>query len=197
MYIYHSGEKALEHETRFNCLLDKLETELVSGNRNPEHEKQYAKYFEISTTPIRGTKVIPKEKAIAQAEKDYGYFVLISNEIKNPILALETYRNKDLVEKAFGNLKERLNLRRTAVSSESLLEGKLFVQFVALIYLSHIKKTMSEKELFKDYTMQELLDELDVIEAFEHPGSILRVGEVTKKQADLYKTLGVTSPNTL
>jgi transposase len=197
MHIYYNGEKALEHETRFNSLLDKLETELVSGNRNPEHEKQYAKYFEISTTPIRGTKVVPKEKAIAQAEKDYGYFVLISNEIKDPILALETYRNKDLVEKAFGNLKERLNLRRTAVSSESSLEGKLFVQFVALIYLSRIKKLMSEKLLFKDYTMQELLDELDVIEAFEHPGSTLRVGEVTKKQADLYKTLGVKPPNTL
>lgn len=197
MHIYYSGEKALEHETRFNCLLDTLETELVSGNRNPEHEKQYAKYFEISTTPIRGTKVTPKEKVIAQAERDYGYFVLISNEIKNPILALETYRNKDLVEKAFGNLKERLNLRRTAVSSESSLEGKLFVQFIALIYLSHIKKQISENGLFKDYTMQELLDELDVIEAFEQPGSTLRVGEVTKKQTDLYKTLGVTPPNTL
>jgi transposase len=198
MHIYYSGEKALEHETRFNSLLDKLETELVSGNRNPEHEKQYAKYFEISTTPIRGTKVTPKEKVIAQAEKDYGYFVLISNEIKDPILALETYRNKDLVEKAFGNLKERLNLRRTAVSTESSLEGKLFVQFVALIYLSHIKKLMSENVLFKDYTMQELLDEFDVIEAFEQPGSTMRVGEVTKKQAELYKTLGFTPPpNTL
>lgn len=197
MHIYYSGEKALEHETRFNRLLDKLETELLSGKRNPEHEKQYAKYFEIATTPIRRTKVTPKEKVIEQAEKNFGYFVLISNEIKDPILALETYRNKDLVEKAFGNLKERLNLRRTAVSSESSLEGKLFVQFVALIYLSHIKKRMSEQGLFKDYTMQELLDELDVIEAFEHPGSSLRVGEVTKKQAELYNNLGVTPPNTL
>jgi transposase len=53
--------------------------------------------------------------------------------------ALETYRNKDVVEKAFGNLKERLNLRRALVSSEQSLEGKLFVTFVVLIYLSHIK----------------------------------------------------------
>ena len=42
----------------------------------------------------------------------------------------------DVVEKAFGNLKERLNMRRAMVSSEQSLEGKLFVQFVALIYLS-------------------------------------------------------------
>ena len=197
LHIYFSGEKALEHETRFNAMIDMLEAELISGNRNPEHEKQYVKYFDIISTPIRGIKVTPKQDAIAKAEKDYGFFVLISNEIKDPILALETYRNKDLVEKAFGNLKERLNLRRTAVSSESSLEGKLFVQFVALIYLSYLKKQMSEKELYKSYTMQELLDELDVIEAYENPGSALRVGEVTKKQSELYKAMGVTPPNTL
>ncbi len=197
LHIYFSGEKALEHENRFNAMLDMLETELVSGKRNPEHEKQYTKYFEINTTPIRGIKVTPKLETIKKAEKDYGFFALISNEVKDPIKALETYRNKDVVEKAFGNLKERLNLRRTAVSSESSLKGKLFVQFVALIYLSYIKKRMSEKGLYQNHTMQELLDELDVIEVFENPGNALRIGEVTKKQEELYRSLGVAPITTL
>lgn len=83
------------------------------------------------------------------AEKDYGYFALISNEIKDPIKALETYRNKDLVEKAFGNLKERLNMRRTVMSSDSALEGKLFVQFIALIYLSYIKSRCRNRVYIK------------------------------------------------
>ena len=115
--------------------------------------------------------------------------------LKDPIAALDLYRNKDIVEKAFGNLKERLNLRRTAVSSESSLERKLFVQFIALIYLSYIKKQMSEKELYKNYTVQELLKELDIIEAFKNPCSALRVGKVTKKQSQLYDTLGVMPPD--
>jgi hypothetical protein len=34
---------------------------------------------------------------------------------------------RDIVEKAFWNIKERLNLSRTLTSSESALEGKLFV----------------------------------------------------------------------
>jgi len=54
-------------------------------------------------------------------------------EVKDPIEALEIYRNKDLEEKAFGNLKERLNFRRPAVSSDQSLEGKIFLEFVALI----------------------------------------------------------------
>jgi len=61
-------------------------------------------------------------------------------------------------------------------SSESSLEGKLFVEFVALIYLSYIQKKMEEKGLFAAYTLHELLDELDVIECFmDHTavGSVL------------------------
>ena len=77
---------------------------------------------------------------------------------------------RDVIEKAFWNIKERLNLRRTLTSSESSLEGKLFVEFVALIYLSYIKKKMEETGLFSKYTMHELLDELDVIECFQEPG---------------------------
>ena len=72
-------------------------------------------------------------------------------------------------------------MRHTSVWSEENLEGKLFVQFVALIYLSYIKNAMSDNNLFKDYTMQEL----DVIERFEQPGSQSRVGEMTKKQMNL------------
>ena len=88
-------------------------------------------------------------------------------------------------------------MRRTGVSSDSALEGKLFVQFIALIYLSYIKKQMSEQSLYKSYTMQELLDDLDVIECFEQPGYALHVGEVTKKQVGLYKSLGIKPPASL
>ncbi len=111
--------------------------------------------------------------------------------------ALELYRNKDVVEKAFGNLKERLNMRRALVSSEQSLDGKLFVQFVALIYLSYIKKQMQVNGLFKYYTMPCLLDKLDVIECFEQPGRSFRVGEVLEKQEQLYYDLGVVPPTSL
>jgi transposase len=113
------------------------------------------------------------------------------------ITALELYRNKDVVEKAFGNLKERLNMRRTLVSSEQSLEGKLFVEFVALIYLSYIKKRMQDTDLFKSYTLQGVLDKLDVIECFEIPGQKLRVGELLEKQIEIYRCLNVEPPSSL
>ena len=80
------------------------------------------------------------------------------------------------------------------MSSEKSLDGKLFVAFVSLIYLSYIKKQMQESGLFKDYTVQTLLDKLDIIECFENPGFDLRVGEVLKKQRLIYEALNTTPP---
>ena len=197
LHIYFNSEKAVEDEKNLNTLLCTLQGELESDKRNPEHEKQYAKYFDVKATPVRGVKVTAKEEAIVEAKKNYGHFVFLSNGIKDPIEALEIYRNKDLVEKAFGNLKERLNFSRTAVSSDQSLEGKLFVEFMALIYLSYIKKMMQDKNLFKKYTMQELLDEFDIIECFEQLGRELRVGEVTKRQIELYEEMEIEPPTSL
>jgi transposase len=174
-----------------------LKQELESGKHDPEHEKLYQKYFTIKTTSKRGTQVTVKEENVRNAKRYYGFFALISNETMDAVTALELYRNKDVVEKAFGNLKERLNMRRALVSSEQSLEGKLFVQFVALIYLSYIKKQMQMNSLLKDYTLASLLDKLDVIECFEQPGKSLRVGEMLEKQKQLYHDLGVNPPTSL
>jgi transposase len=195
MHLFYNEQKAVDDKIEFNAILDELEEELKSNKRVAEHEILYARYYDITESPVRGITLTPKQDAINKVKKNYGYFTLLSNEIKNPLDALEIYRSKDLIEKAFGNLKERLNMRRTSVSSEENLEGKFFVQFVALIYLSYIKKAMNDQNLFKRYTIQELLDELDVIEIFEQPDQKRRIGEITKKQMELYKCLGVNMPS--
>ena len=194
IHLYFNAEKAATDRTILEDKITALRHELLDRKRVPEHEAQYKKYFIEKETPVRGRSVTVDDEAVRKARSYYGYFALISNAKMDAITALETYRNRDLVEKAFGNLKERLNLRRTLVSSETSLSGKLFVEFVALIYLSYIKKQMQGNNLFKDYTMQQVLDKLDVIECFENPGDKLRVGEVLSKQHQLYLDLGVNPP---
>lgn len=197
IHFYYNIDKAAEDEKAFDKKLISLRDELEAGKRLPEHEKQYAKYFDFRITPKHGAQAVINREAVAQAKRYYGYFSLISNETMDALTALELYRNKDVAEKAFGNLKERLNMRRTFVSSEQSLDGKLFVQFIALIFLSYIKKQMQITELMKDYTIGTLLDKLDVIECFEEPGRSLRVGEVLEKQKDIYTKLDILVPFSL
>ncbi len=192
LHLYFNPEKYADDGKVFNQKMNALKEELLSGHRVPEHENDYRKYFEIKETPVRGVSLTVRQDAVDAAHERYGFFVLISNEVKDPVTALSLYRMRDVVEKAFWNVKERLNLRRTMNSSESSLEGKLFVEFIALIYLSYIQKKMDEKGLFGKYTMHELLDELDVIECFTEPGKAPIQGEVLKKQEQLYLDMGVT-----
>ncbi|MPN46862.1 hypothetical protein SDC9_194461 [bioreactor metagenome] len=54
---------------------------------------------------------------------------------------------------------------------------------------------MDEQGLFKNYTMQELLDELDIIEWYQQPGKVHHLGEMTEKQKALYQYMGVDIPS--
>lgn len=195
LHYYYNDQKATDDKARFNHLLDKLETNLIEGHRDPADEKLYAKYFDIHETPVRGITYSFKEDTIRKVEKNYGYFVLMSNGIKDPVQALQIYRSKDLIEKSFGNLKERLGMRRMAVASEENFEGKLFVQFIALSLMSYIKKCMDGNGLFKNYTMQSLLDELNVIEYYQQPGKAHHLSEITSKQQRLYEYMDVKVPS--
>ncbi len=191
LHLYFNPEKYADDGKAFSRKLDDLKEELLTGRRVPEHERDYARYFEVTETPKRGISLNVKQDAVQAARERYGFFVLISNEVKDPVTALSLYRMRDVVEKAFWNVKERLNLRRMLVSSETALEGKLFVEFISLIFVSYIQKKMEDKGLFGKYTLHELLDELDVIECFVNPDNAPIQGEVLKKQEDLYTALEV------
>lgn len=194
LHLYYNPQRAVDDQLSFHKLLDQLEAELLSGKRTKAHEKLYEKYYVIKSTPKRGIQLKPKQQVMDEAQKNYGYFALISNKEKDPIKALQLYRSKDIIEKAFGNLKERLNMRRTSVSSEENLDGKLFVQFIALMILAYIDKAMRDHSLYKNFTLQGLLDEIDIIERFERPGKKPHVGEMTKKQLMIYDAMGVAPP---
>jgi hypothetical protein len=195
LLLYYNPEKAAKDQMDMNEYLMSLYNDLLEGRLRDYCSKDYAKYFEVTETPKRGRKIIPREDVMLEEAKNYGYFALLSNEVKDPYEALSLYRSKDIVEKAFGNLKERLNFRRMQVSSELSLNGKLFVEFVALIYLSYVKKKMQDAKLFDAWTLQGLLDELDTIELFEAPGHGRILGEVTEKQVRIYGALGVEPPS--
>lgn len=195
LLLFYNPEKAARDQADMNEYLSSLYNDLLENVRKEYRMKDYDKYFEVTETPKRGRRIQPKEDVMREAARNYGYFALLSNEVSDPFEALSLYRSKDIVEKGFGNLKERLNFRRMQVSSELSLNGKLFVEFIALIYLSYVKKKMQNAGLFDKWTLQGLLDELDSIELFEAPEHGRLLGEVTEKQKELYVALGVNPPS--
>lgn len=64
----------------------------------------------------------------------------------------------------------------------------------SLILVSYLDHKMKESGLYSEYTMQALLDKLDVLECFEDAKHSLRIGERLSKQAEIYKTIEIEVP---
>ena len=198
VHVYYNGLRGEDEKARFVKALAITEAALQGKEKLTQAQSSLRdKYFLIKETPKRGVKVQYRDDAIKKHMCQLGYFVLLSNEIKDSVEALEVYRRKDMVEKAFDNLKHRLDMKRTGVHSDQALAGKFFLQFLALIYISYIHKHMKDNKLYRNYSMQSLLDSLDVIERYDFAGHRYHCSEITQKQLDIYACLGVSPPNTL
>ena len=69
--------------------------------------------------------------------------------------------------------------------------GKLFIKFIALILHTQISNYMNKSELFKSYSLKELLTELKKIKISQINGQDSFVSEVSKKQRNILSGFGI------
>lgn len=172
VHVYFDSLKAELAYKKFNRLLYICREELESGKTCKAHEQYYNKYFTVKETPKRGRKVQYNQAAIDEHSKNStGWFVMITNEIKDPVKALEIYRRKDAVEKTFDDLKNDLDCKRLRIHSPQAMDGRLFIQYIALILSAKIKCIMNEANWFKNYDMQQVIDEMKSMREVKIEGS--------------------------
>jgi transposase len=160
-HVYFDSLKAELENKKFDRKLYDCFKELEGGETDDDHKAFYRKFFRVKETPKRGRKVEYNQEAIDDhRENTTGWFVLVSNDIKDPVNALEIYRMKDAAEKAFDDLKNDLDCKRLRIHSNQAMEGRLFIQFIALILSARIKHIMNEAGWFKNHDMQQVIDEM-------------------------------------
>jgi len=171
--------------------------ELESGNTNGKHQEAYDAFFIITHTPKRGRKVTYNTEAVSQHIKRYtGFQALLSNKTKDPLKALQIYRDKDVVEKSFDDLKNQLDMKRLRMHSSRATDGRLFVQFIALILMSALRKEMRKSKLIEHYTVRELLNEMETLTKITYSGKYGHIlTEVTKPQRDILTNLNIVQNN--
>ena len=196
-FAYYDGERAEREKVDFIKDLKSAEASYLSGEMTKGERELMEAFFH--TTETTGGRIVERhnQEAIDKHLGTFGYFMLMSDHVTDAHQALEIYRNKDVVEKAFFNVKHRLDMKRAKVSTEGSLDGKLFVQFVALSYISRIHQVMTENDLYKDYSISTMLDELYVIESFRYPGKKTHYSEITKKQHEILSCFDASIDTTL
>ena len=196
LHLYYNDLIRSEAVNRFNRQLLDCKEELESGKPRAEHQELYDSFFVITATPVRGKKVSYNTDAVSQYINRYaGFQALLTTRIKDPLEALRVYRDKDVVEKCFDDLKNLLDMRRLRMHSIDTVDGRLFVQFIALVLMSELRRSMRESKLIERYTVRELLLEMDPLTKINYDGKYgMILTEVTKTQREILKLLGIELP---
>ena len=171
-HIFMDTAARIDHVRKFNTYILKLSRELQANDLQEEHTDDYAAFFTIKETPIRGRKVIWNQEAIRRVRDNYtGYWALVTNTESDAGEALTQYRKRDHVEKQFDTMKNLLEGNRLRTKDAVSAETVVFLRFLALIITERIRKTLRETPVNPDdknskhwisrYTVPEVFNRLE------------------------------------
>ena len=134
------------------------------------------------------------EKEITTQLEKMGTMILLSNKRFDGKEVLRLYRRKDVIEKFFDNMKHDIERKRLRIHTQETFEGRLFLDFLALIIYSRISSVMREEGINKDLSVQELMYELKKIKLIRLGTKKMIVTEVSKRQRELFRSFKIPLP---
>ena len=197
VHIFFDPDRASADRIQFENDLCKS-VEAVRDNECSDRQKSiFDKYCELKFNKRKDkTTIIYNTDKIEEKKSEMGYFCLVSNSCQDAGEVLKIYRHRDAVEKAFQVLKNSIcNKKTTQVHSSENLAGEMFIKFISLILVAAIHKVMDTNNLYKYYSMEELLRDIDLIQRYTYPYTPTHYSEITKKQYDIYNTFDMKPPD--
>ncbi|MDR2199002.1 MAG: transposase [Deltaproteobacteria bacterium] len=157
-HVFVDQNKKLECQ---NLLLKTINDLYDKAIENPDdrlNDENYQKFILFQKVKNSKDKYIVKknQEAFTLALANGGWFIFLSNNIKDTTEALSIYRQRDIVEKAFNIIKNRTQDENIAVHNSKKYSNKIFIGFLSLILTSQIHKIMVSNHLYENYTIKEL-----------------------------------------
>jgi transposase len=138
-------------------------------------------------------RIVRKAKAVARALNQYGVTLIATSDASlPPAEVLEDYRSRDPVEKLFDTGKNFLPGRRLRVHSDPVLQGRLFVNFIALILAAAFENKLKDAQLKAGLSLREALARLRKCRVMHIPGRDPIALEIPKKSREILAAFGLT-----
>jgi len=194
-HVYYNATKAAEARNNLYGYATSLAEMAAADPEDKKHVSEFKKYLIIRKSKKTGAgyTINIRRGVIDKQLANTGWLVLISNHISSAKNALKIYRAKDVVEKGFLRLKKQLDLHRLRVHSDTAMRSKAFVGFVSLILTSHLHNVMLSNDLYKSFTMLELIRHLEKLRVQYISGSRI-LYPLTLTQKTILKAFDVDIP---
>jgi transposase len=193
-HIYYNPAKAATEEEMLFDEIERRESALSEMSEPPARNLHYDRYFKINRSKDGGVGFIRDNEKINAIILRLGFFIIVETDFKASSLeVLMTYRQRDVVEKSFDDLKNELDMKRLHCHSDETAEGKMFVAFFALIVRSCMQNKLRAYLSDTGLSFSAVLKELRKIKyVFTRDGKKL-LSPITKKQRDILNAFGLST----
>ena len=163
--------------------------------------ERYSRYFDIRLTRQGRIRCFSmNERNMKKDIARTGYFAILANAMSpsrhDLSEILDIYGMRDEQEKSFMFIKSEQEGRRLRTSREDTTDGRLFIQFVALILNCAIYRRFLASDTLRELfpTRQHMLEELRSIRMIRHPKRARMITEIVGRQVDVFKEFKMPVP---
>jgi transposase len=191
IHLFYSNDKIADEERYLKSKLSDWEKELGKGNSVKVAED----YFHVSGSMKDNDLAVSRNHdAIDEKIRNMGYFLMMTTDLnRTPEEVLFIYRQKDVIEKCFDELKNDLDMKRLRVHSDVVMQGKMFIAFIGLILRTYVHNKLRDYlEVNRPISMPQIYDELRMIKTVKTKAGMAQHNPLTKKQRQILEEFDVT-----
>jgi transposase len=182
--------------------MDKLKAEYdrLVADETTSVQKEFEKCIKTYRKKYARNRTVEYDAdMIAQHKNKYaGYICFLTNDrtIKTAREALTEYSTRDYIEKDFDEMKNNLDMKRIRVQTDARMKSRLFIQFIAEIFMREIRVCMRSSETCKKLTRKQIFSHIKTICKVKFKGRYKDVyPELSRQQRDILKVLNVSLHN--
>lgn len=192
--VYRDTKRASQAEQDFQRRLEVDEEKLSQMSEITKAQaKHYLKRgFHITRETDASFSFERDFDVIDRLAKNLGYFCILTSELDaDPKDVLLTYRKRDVIEKAFDEIKNHLDMHRLYTHNSQTTQGKMFCAFIALIIRMFIENTLSSWMSENHASIKRVIRELTKIRSIENKDGIRLLNPLTKRQREIIEGIGL------
>ncbi|MDR0649359.1 MAG: transposase [Synergistaceae bacterium] len=175
------------------------ERQRLEADNEAQPKKEYRNYFIISKVKYARRRLVEYNlEKIKQHRNNYaGHICFITNDrtIGTASDALREYSTRDYIEKDFDEMKNDLDMGRIRVHTDGRMAARLFVQFIAEIFMREIRVCMNGSDDCKKLTRSQVFNHIKAIYKVKFKGKYKDIyPALSKTQRSILKALGIRAP---
>jgi len=184
---------------QWDIFMERLNTEYerLVADENAMPAKELKKYFVIEKKKWARKRSVEFDIGQISKHRDNyaGYICFITNDktIGSAKDALDEYSTRDYIEKDFDEMKNDLDMRRIRVHTDDRMKARLFIQFIAEIFMREIRVRLRDSYECRKMTRKQISAHIKGIYKIKFTGKYKDVcPELSKSQREILSALGVS-----